>query len=195
MKKSKSKKLQEDTLFNNAGNGNYTDPKSTEDVIRYVTRTNKQSKKDLLAWGGFGISESLGIKTVINQFHEVQKLNTRKGPFGRYMDHEWYSFSETNHTKLLEYNVDLDSLAREMARDFYERDNCQVVYGIHQPDDTEKHIHIHFAINAVNYDNGNKRRENMRQTKEREKRFREMTQRAITRYKHLKKNATISNII
>ena len=77
----------------------------------------------------------LGIKTVINQFQEVQKLHTRKGPFGRYMNHEWYSFSETNHADLLKYNVDLDSLAREMARDFYERDNCQVVYGVHQPDD------------------------------------------------------------
>ena len=46
MKKETTKKLQEDTLFNNAGNRNYTDPESTEDVIRYVTRTNKQSKKD-----------------------------------------------------------------------------------------------------------------------------------------------------
>lgn len=188
MKKEKSRTLQKDTLFNNAGNENYITPEATECVIRYVTRTNKQSKNDLLSWGGFGISESLGIKTVINQFQEVQKLHTRKGSFGRYMDHEWYSFSETSHTALLNYDVDLDALAREMAQDFYERDNCQVVYGVHKPDDAEKHIHIHFGINAVNFINGNKRRENMRQTKEREERFREMTERAIARYSYGKLN-------
>ena len=100
------------------------------------------------------------------------------------MDHEWYSFSETSQAALLNYDVDLDALARKMAQDFYELDNCQVVYGVHKPDVAEKNIHIHFGINAVNFINGNKRRENMRQTKEREKRFREMTQRAIQKSKY-----------
>lgn len=184
MKKEKTKSFQQDKLFNNAGDEHYLNPEATEFVIRYITRTNKKSNKDLLSWGGFGISESLGIKAVINQFKEVQELHTRQGAFGRYMDHEWYSFSETSQAALLNYDVDLDALAREMAHDFYERDNCQVVYGVHKPDDAEKHVHIHFGINAVNFINGNKRRENMRQTKEREERFREMTERAIERYSY-----------
>lgn len=62
-----------------------------------------------------------------------------------------------------------------MAQDFYATDKCQVVYGIHKPSGKDTHLHIHFALNTVNFDTGNKRRENRRQTKKREERFREIT--------------------
>ena len=74
---------------------------------------------------------------------------------------------------------DVDKIAREMAQDFYDKDRCQIVYGIHKPSEKDAHLHIHFALNTVNFDNGNKRRENRRQTKEREERFQEITRKAI----------------
>ncbi len=178
------KTSQQNMLLYKSGNKRYLNPDAPKKLIKYVNRTNKKSDKDLISWGGFGISESLGTSIVIKQFYEVQKLHTRKGEFGRYVDHEIFSFSDSTQTTLTDLNVDLDRLARDMARDFYETDHCQVVYGIHEPDEDDNHIHIHFAINTVNFLNGNKRRENMHQTKEREKRFCDMTDRAIERYRH-----------
>ncbi len=110
-------------------------------------------------------------KREINLIYFVQKIHTRSGNFGRYIDHEIYSFSSEEEIFLNENNIDIDKVAREMAYDFYEEDKCQVVYAVHAPSNEDKHLHIHFAVNTVNYCTGKKRRENKRQTKEQEKRF------------------------
>lgn len=178
------KSSQLDMLFYKSGNKKYHNADAPEKLIKYVNRTNKKSDKDLISWGAFGVSESLGTNTIIKEFYEIQKLHTRKGDFGRYMDHEVFSFGDRTQASIRKLNIDLDKLARDMARDFYETDHCQVVYGVHKPDKNDDHFHIHFAINTVNFINGNKRRENMQQTKEREKRFRKMTKRAIKQTKH-----------
>lgn len=57
-----------------------------------------------------------------------------------------------------------------MAFDYYDIDHCQVVFGVHSPDENNKHLHIHFAINAFDL-TGHKRHETMNQIKEREDRF------------------------
>lgn len=169
------KKKKIDLLVNKAGKGDYLNADAPEKVIKYITRTNgKKSDKDLKAWGGLGISESLGINTIVDQFYYVQNKRTRKGDFGRYMDHEMYSFSTKHETAIENLKLDVDKIARKMAQDIYDTDHCQVVYAIHEPSETVTSLHIHFAINTVNFVNGNKRRENMRQTKEREERFREI---------------------
>lgn len=152
-------------LINRAGKKRYTDLISIDNLIKYVTRTNGQSDEDLISWGGLGVTEFLGIPEIINQFHLVQKMHTRQGNFGRYIDHELFTLSSEEIFRVCEKNIDLDKVAREMAYDFYNRDNCQVVYGVHCP--PNGHIHFHFAINTVNYTNGKKRRENKKQTSER----------------------------
>lgn len=167
-------------LFNKAGKGKYSTPDTPENIIRYITRTNKNSADDLIAWGGLGILEYKGMDSVIHQFRQVQKLHTRKGNFGRYMDHEIFSFSPEGEYLITANKIDIDSLARKMAYDFYDIDHCQVVYGVHAPFEAGKHLHIHFAINTVCYDTGNKRRENRRQTKEREGRFQKIIADEIT---------------
>lgn len=158
-------------LINNAGHGNYTNSDAPEKVIRYVTRTNGKSKDELIAWGGLGILEYNGVESVINQFCITQKLYTRRGSFGRYIDHEFFSFSPKGEYILSQNNLDIDKIARKMAYDIYEQDHCQVIYGVHAPDKNESHLHIHFAINTVNFYTGNKRRENIHETADREKRF------------------------
>lgn len=42
-------------LISNAGKDKYKTPKSIENVIRYITRTNGDPRSDLIAWGGVGI--------------------------------------------------------------------------------------------------------------------------------------------
>ncbi len=158
-------------LINLAGNGNYKNPDAVEKVIRYITRTNRQDKEDLIAWGGLGVTEFAGVEEVIRQFHCVQGEYCRKGEFGRRMDHEVFSLSEEAERDILKVPIDLDGMARDMARDIYEEDRCQVVYGIHRPDKSSGRIHIHFGINTVDFETIRKRRENKRKTKEREARF------------------------
>lgn len=175
MNKNQKKHTQKDQLINKAGEGRYLNPDAPEKLLRYVTRTNGQSDADLIGWGGLGVSESLEIDGIIDQFKQVQASRTRKGNFGRYVDHEIYSFSPETETAINNWNIDMDKLARKMAKDFYDTDKCQVVYGIHKSSEKDSHLHIHFALNTTNFDNGNKRRENKRQTKEREQRFRDIT--------------------
>ena len=152
-------------LINLAGNGNYKNPDAVEKVIRYITRTNGQAEEDLIAWGGLGVTEFAGVEEVIRQFHCVQGEYCRKGEFGRRMD------PEEAERDILKVPIDLDGMARDMARDIYEEDCCQVVYGIHRPDKSSGRIHIHFGINTVDFETIRKRRENKRKTKEREARF------------------------
>lgn len=161
-------------LLNKAGEGKYTKIKATENLIRYVTRTNKKKKDDLITWGGVGVAEFTGPEGMISQFGTAQKMHRRKGGFGRYADHEIYSCSSVEERLIKEKRIDVDKIARKMAYDFYERDHCQVVYGAHTKDEGNDFIHIHFIINSVDYTTGNKRRENMRQTQERQERFRQI---------------------
>lgn len=159
------------TLINKDGHGHYTNPNDTKNVIRYVTRTNGRSADDLIAWGGLGVLEHSGVESVIDQFYLIQKLHTRRGNFGKYVSHEIFSFSDVGERLISENNLDIDTIARKMAYDIFEQDHCQVIYGVHAPNNNEKHLHVHFAINAVNFHTGNKRRENKTQTRERDKRF------------------------
>lgn len=158
-------------LINHSGYSKYINPDAPEKLIKYITRTNGKLTDDLVSWGGLGVAEFLGVKAIINQFYLAQAIHTRKGKFGRYIDHDVFSFTSETETLINENMIDIDKIARKMAYDIYERDNCQVVYGVHRPSGTDKHMHIHFAINTVNYATGNKRHENIRQTKERENRF------------------------
>ena len=155
------------TLINKAGNGKYTNQDAPENLIRYITRTNGEPKNDLIAWGGLGILEYQSINSIIDQFSLVQQLHTRNGGFGRLIDHEIFSFTPECESLLDENNVDIDRLAREMAYTFYETDHCQVLYGVHSPSKEDAHLHVHFAINTVSFETGNKRRENISQTRER----------------------------
>lgn len=167
-------------LINKAGNNRYTTPDSIDNLVKYISRESNPSKKDLICQGTLGAIDFNGTNTVIEQFKCVQTLHTRKGDFGRYIDHEIYSLSNDELQSLKEKNIPLDYIAKELAKDFY-KDGYQVFYGVHQPDDTEKHTHIHFAVNTVNYHTGNKRRENIEQTKRRGKRLHQIIKESINK--------------
>ena len=160
-------------LINNARNGNYLNQDSIKNVIKYIARENGNPKNDLICCGAMGATDFTDIDTTIRQFECVQLLHTRKGNFGRYIDHEVYSFSDEEETTILQNDIPVGEIAQKMALDFY-NDGFQVYYGIHKSDDTEKHLHVHFAVNTVNFRTGKKRHENKGDTKRRQDRMNKM---------------------
>lgn len=157
-------------LINYAGKGNYHNQTAVEYVIKYIARENGKPKSDLICCGAMGATVFTDTDTTIQQFKCVQLLHKRKGNFGRYIDHEIYSFSEEEENKISQGNISLENIAKKMAQDFY-ADGFQVYYGVHKPDKTETHIHVHFAVNTVNFRTGKKRHENMGDTKRRQDRL------------------------
>lgn len=166
-------------LMNNAGKGNYLKQEAIENVVRYVLREQKKKRKggDLILWGAIGAPEWGGIQPIIESFKEVQKMHTRKGEFGRYIDHELYAFTDEAVKAIDESNADLEYMARQMADDFFQ-DGTQVVYAVHGKEEEEGglNLHIHFAINTVNYRTGRKRRENKTDTQMRSDRMSRIVQ-------------------
>lgn len=105
-------------LINMAGKRRYLNPDAPDKLIRYVTRTNGKPSNDLVACGGIGVAEFTGTDGMIRQFHAAKGLHKRKGSFGRYVDHEVYSFSldeERQERLIQEKGLDVDRIARKMA--------------------------------------------------------------------------------
>ena len=160
-------------LFNKSGEGNYLNQESINNVIKYIARENGKPKDDLICCGAMGATDFTDIHTTIQQFECVQLLHKRKGNFGRYIDHEIYSFSEEEENMILQNDIPVGEIAQKMALDFY-NDGFQVYYGVHKQDNSDKHLHVHFAINTVNFRTGKKRHENIGDTKRRQDRLRQI---------------------
>lgn len=169
------KQLQGGKLFNNAGKGKYTNKDCIENVIYYCLREGKHKDRsnELITCGALGAPEWDGSRGIIEAFKKVQSAYTRKGNFGRYIDHEVYDFSQEEEKAIKESGIDLDEVARQMANDFF-CDGTQVMYAVHNRNEKEQDIHVHFAVNTVNYKTNRKRRENKTDTKNRSKRMNEI---------------------
>lgn len=181
MSKTDKKTASHGILINKAGHSRYDKADSIENLIRYISRENGKSKNDLICCGAFGATDFTDIDTTIMQFKCTQLLHTRKGSFGRYIDHEIYSFSDDEEKLIIQNNIPVEKLAEEMACDFYS-DGFQVYYGVHKKDECTNNLHIHFAINTVNFHIGNKRREYQSATKKRGQRFRRIVDEALQKY-------------
>lgn len=168
-------------FLNKAGRNKYLHPEAVDNLIKYISRENGNPKDDLIYQGTLGAVDFNGTNTIIQQFKCVQELHTRKGKFGRYIDHEIYSFSYTEMLAFEKNNVPPDVIARNMAMDIFQ-EGFQVHYGFHKPDTHNKHPHIHFAVNTVNYNTGNKRHENITSTNARKERLRNIVAETIAIY-------------
>ncbi len=166
-------------LCNKAGRGRYRTKRSVGNVIRYVIREREDEdrKDDLLCWGACGAAEWGGVREVVGAFDMVQRTYSRKGSFGRYIDHEVYVFSDEEQEGLGMDVAAFDRVARRMAQDIY-REGYQVVYGVHKKDG-EDGIHVHLAANTVSYRDGRKRREDKARTERRQKEYQRIVQGAI----------------
>jgi hypothetical protein len=178
MKENNKKTTQEGLLINKSRKKMYSHPNAVGNLIRYIAREDTQQINDLVCRGALGATDFTDIDTTIQQFECVQLLHTRNGDFGRYIEHEIYSFSATEETLLEKNNVSIENLARKMALDFYQ-DGFQVYYGVHKKDKSDSHLHIHFATNTVNFRTGKKRREYWTETQNRRHRLAQIVAEAI----------------
>lgn len=163
-------------LVNKAGKGRYTNQDAIDKLIKYLTRTNGQSDSDLVSWGVLGAPEFYGVDTIIDEFQLTQTYHKRKGNFGRYIDHEIFTFLPETEKVIYENNLDIDKIARDMAYDFLDNDHCQVVYSVHCNPKDDIPLHIHFAINTVNFIDAHKRRESKADNRKRTQRFQKIVE-------------------
>ena len=95
-------------LLNKAGKGNYHTQDSIKNVIRYIARENGMSKDDLICRWAMVATDFTGLDMTIRHFRCVQMLHERKGNFGRYIDHEIYSFSEEAQKAIYENEIPVE---------------------------------------------------------------------------------------
>lgn len=155
------------------GNGKhegYKNYNAVSKVLKYVLRIrkNEDRQNELLAFGGRGVITCYGGEEIINEFLYVQDIYRIDARKGRRMHHEVVSLNEAEFSKLGNDLRVLQAITEEFC-DVYYSQGFQVVYAIHW--DREKRLHIHFAINAVNYINGKKFHTSMNETKLREHYF------------------------
>lgn len=165
-------------LLNRAGKGRYDAAQEVGYEVRYIWREgkNKDRENELEAKGAWGAPQWMGAKGVVQSFAAVRALYRRKG-FVRYLDHEIYQFNEDELSGIREQGIDIGAVASRMAEDIYQ-EGYQVAYAVHNKTDTEN-IHVHFAVNTVNYRTWKKRHENMSETSRRQRVFRQIVKEAL----------------
>lgn len=168
-------------LISKSGHENYQNPDCVEKLLRYITRENGQSKEDLVCSGALGATDFTDITSTIQQFEFIQDYYKHHESFGRYMDHEIFTFTPEDEHILNNLPDFTATLARKLASDFY-ADGYQVYYGIHKKNCNEPKMHIHFAINTVNFRTYKKRHSYHSATKEREKRLNQIMNDSLQEY-------------
>ena len=135
--------------------GNFSNPKAVEFLIRYITRTreNEEYRENLISYGMHGVANYGSIDDVILQFKRVQQTHGVDKSGGRLMYHFVYAFSDLENVMLGKNYGLVYAIGWNQSNWFFEQ-GYQVVFAIH--DDSERHIHIHYAINAFNFLNGYK---------------------------------------
>lgn len=183
-------------LTNHAGKGHYTNKDAIRKLVKYIARaegSSKAGKGDVLCTGSYGAVDFLGEEFTVRKFEDIQHCYTRAGKVARYADHEIFTFSP-NASRILKKNPGiLPELADEMAAVLSDG-QYQVFYGIHTGEeadngtpissDTEKcqdsNLHIHFAVNTVNFRTLNKRQETMTATRAHEKQLQKIVEMKLT---------------
>ena len=137
--------------------GNYTNKNATRKLINYVTRTGPREdrKEDLITWGARGVLYFQPIDDIIHIIEQTQIVCRDRKKMGPRMFHEIYGMSDAQMCFFNEYPQLLDEFAYACASVYYNA-GYQVVYGVHNEPNTEKKMHIHFAVNAVSFNNGDK---------------------------------------
>lgn len=131
--------------------GYYTNANAISNLLRYITRTRQgeDRKDDLKGYGFYGASNYDPIEFSIYQFRTVQEIYS--GDSGRRMYHFIYSFSDDELSQIGKDYILANRIAGVLAEMFWNMGH-QVAYAVH--DETAKRLHIHFAINSVNYISG-----------------------------------------
>ena len=133
--------------------GSYTNVDAVENVIKYITRTRAYETREdeLICYGGAGIGAYLPPYDIIRQFLYVQELYNIKSRKGRRIYHETLTFTDEEFRSLNGDYKEIISIAEKISH-LHFASGHQVLYGIHLS--KEKKLHIHFAINTINFITG-----------------------------------------
>lgn len=133
----------------------YTNVDAVEKVIRYITRTRcvESRSGELISVGGAGVICAGTVEEIIVQFLIVQNFYQIDKRGGRRVVHEILSFTEEEFNRINRNYALVNLVAREISAYFY-LSGFQVVYAVHH--DSEKHVHIHLAVNTINFKSGKK---------------------------------------
>lgn len=136
-----------------ARRGYFTNPFAIEELLHYVTRTriDEARQRDLICYGVFGAASYANIDVIIQQFQYVQHVfqNAR----GRKMYHFVYSFSPDEEEVIGKDYMLAYQIGQALAYYFWDQ-GFQILFAVH--DEEEKRLHIHLAMNSVNFLTGKK---------------------------------------
>ncbi len=182
-------------LINKAEKGKYTNKNAIRNLIKYINReegSSKNGSNDVLCSGAYGSVDFMGSEFATTQFEDVQHCYIRAGKTVRYADHEMFTFSPIVSQILKEKPELLPKLANRMAA-ILSDGQYQVYYGVHMGEedhfhtaeaiskkgDSENNLHVHFAVNTVNFRTLRKRQETRAATAEHEKRMQELIEKEV----------------
>lgn len=153
--------------------GKYNNKDAVENVLRYIMRIRKYEDRanELLAYGGTGVPLYSTPELMIQQFLYVQKLFRIDSRNGRRMHHEVLNLRDEEYEKLGSSIQNLYQYALNCCMVYFEQGH-QVVFAIHW--ERCKRLHIHFAVNAINFITGKKWHTSMNEVADRERIFRHL---------------------
>jgi len=131
----------------------YKNYDATESLIRYITRTRHdetiEKRKELLLWGhNAGYIYPKSIETLICEFEFVQRIYKAKGTkmchYTIRLRQEHFQKLDCNMQRVADYGVACCNYIFFMGH--------QSCFAIHTS--KEEGLHIHLAINNINYING-----------------------------------------
>ena len=121
-------------LINRSGERRYHKQGDIEHVLRYVLRQREDETREneLAFWGAYGLPEWEDAEGLSDAVRFLQKAHTRRGKFGRYVDHEIYNFAPMEISGLeRQGEKPIERAARKMAEDIY-REGFPVVFAGHR---------------------------------------------------------------
>ena len=150
--------------------GKYSNKDAVDNVLHYVTRTRVDDDgKDIYFTYACGTNYNDGIDRAIEQFKITENIYNIDARGGRRIFHEIFTLSPLEGSDA-PYEVILEALKYVTinACEEYFRRGFQVVAAIHNKDSFAPRLHIHFAINAINFIDGYKWKTRRSDIKDRE---------------------------
>ena len=151
-------------VFINLGSckNSFSETNSVNKLCSFIMEERAPNNDErFISSGAFGVTDSEGLKPIINQMKAVQNFYNINERNGRRMTHMCLSITEKEFCDIGCNDELLIDYFRDCARDVY-NSGYQVAYCIHtnqkKHNDCKNHAfsHLHLGINSVNYENGKK---------------------------------------
>lgn len=139
--------------------GEYSNSEAVSNVVHYILwdRSSEQDTSRLVSIGGCGVAYYDSPEMCILQMERVQYAYGITSRGGKRLLHEIYELTPQESALLMNDRKRLMELSFQMANYYYGQGH-QVLYAVHEGNGG---YHIHFAVNAVNFWNGHKWRDNV----------------------------------